>query len=169
MPIENRAAAPAPPISQPPTKPSSNPPATADDGELSASLSASALSEISPSRFNGAASAPTASIESASEPAPAPPDPQAAPSAPRQSAAQLIARRQLLRRLNLRRTLIPVLLTFGVLFPVFGILQFLIDPDSPLSAHHAMWMPLSLFTFGAVMLALAVMNILYVRDQLASQ
>jgi hypothetical protein len=65
-----------------------------------------------------------------------------------------------------RRTIIPILLTCGVLMIAFGLLKPLLGQDSPL-ADLPGWLPIVLFAAGALLLGLAVLNMLSVRQQLA--
>lgn len=64
-----------------------------------------------------------------------------------------------------RRSIIPILLTCGVLTIIFGTLKFALGPDSPL-ADLPVWLPIALFITGALLLALAVFNMLSVRQSL---
>jgi len=66
----------------------------------------------------------------------------------------------------LRRTFIPVLLTLGVASCALGSTQWLIDSEYPLSAHEMMWTAVTLPILGVVLLALAIVNMLYVRRRL---
>ena len=69
---------------------------------------------------------------------------------------------QLERRSHHRRTLIPILLTCGVLMPSIGSLRWLRGPESPFAAWPV-WAPLLLFVFGLMLLALAYANMSQVR------
>ena len=69
------------------------------------------------------------------------------------------------RNLEFRRTLIPILLTCGVMMLVFAVLRFFTGPDSMLT-NLPIWIPIALVTAGLVLLALAVVNILGVRAEL---
>jgi len=66
------------------------------------------------------------------------------------------------RRLVWRRTLIPILLTLGVLFVGLGAAQWVIDADYPFSAQNLMWVAVLLPSVGIMLLTLAVMNMRYV-------
>jgi type IV secretory pathway VirB10-like protein len=76
-----------------------------------------------------------------------------------------IARR---KSLNLRRTLIPILLTLGVITLVFGSMKFFSGPDSML-ANIPGYMPIILLIAAAVLLVLAVFNMLSVKVQLDAE
>ena len=78
--------------------------------------------------------------------------------APRRSTRDLIAE----RRIHNRRTLIPILLTCGVLMPAVGSLKWLMGPESPF-ASWSIWAPVALGACGAVLLTLAVANMLQVK------
>jgi hypothetical protein len=95
------------------------------------------------------------------------PDDTAAPApdpsvfAPKRATREIVADRQL----HTKRTLIPILLTTGVLFPAVGSLKWTLGPDSPFAAWSVVTAA-ALITTGAVLLALAVFNMLQVRDML---
>src|SRR4051812_41409650 len=71
------------------------------------------------------------------------PAPDAAVFAPRQSTAALVAR----QRLEHKRTLIPVLLTSGVLLPAIGSLKWLAGRDTWF-ADMELWVPLVMSAAG---------------------
>lgn len=75
-------------------------------------------------------------------------------------------------RLGFRRTLIPILITMGLCLPTLGIWWFALDADNPFRnpdlPFPPLALPVALLGVGAVMLALAVMNMLQVRKQLAA-
>jgi hypothetical protein len=62
-----------------------------------------------------------------------------------------------------RRTLIPVLLTLGVLFTCLGTAPWLIDPEFPFSATNLVWAAVLLPIVGIVLLILAAVNMAYVK------
>ena len=70
-------------------------------------------------------------------------------------------------RLSFRRTIIPILLTMGVALPGCAIWWFTLDEDAPLRLIGLRF-PITLTLIGIVMLALAILNMLQVRDQLAA-
>jgi hypothetical protein len=73
----------------------------------------------------------------------------------------------LFKTLGFRRTAIPILLTTSILMLAVAALRFVVDPDSVLALLPA-WTPLAL-TFAAVLfLAVAVLNMMQVRQQLAA-
>src|SRR5439155_17400385 len=49
-----------------------------------------------------------------------------------------------LQSLSMRRTMIPILLTLGVVLPAIGIAQWLADPEYPFSAHAMLWSAIAL-------------------------
>jgi hypothetical protein len=87
------------------------------------------------------------------------PAPDASVFAPRRSTRDLVAE----RRLRNRRTLIPILLTCGVLMPAVGALKWLRGAESPFSAWPV-WAPLALIGFGIVLLSLSIANMMQVRQ-----
>jgi hypothetical protein len=91
------------------------------------------------------------------------PAPDASVFAPRRSTRDLVAE----RRIRNRRTLIPILLTCGVLMPAVGALKWLRGPESPFSVWP-IWAPLALIGFGIVLLLLAVANMMQVRRMMQS-
>jgi hypothetical protein len=97
------------------------------------------------------------------------PAPDAAVFAPRpKSAAALKAHRTAVyQTVEFRRTMIPVLLTCGVLMLVFAVLKFLARADSPL-ADLPMWLPVVLIITAIALLGLGVLNMLSVQNSLAA-
>src|SRR5579884_4119663 len=65
--------------------------------------------------------------------------------------------------LTLRRTVIPILLTCGVILLVLGTMPFFLSTDNPLSALPR-WISLALWGTGLFLLALAVVNMLAVKQ-----
>ena len=88
-----------------------------------------------------------------------PPDPSVF--APKQSTRDLV----LERRIHNRRTLIPILLTCGVLMPAVGSLKWLRGADSPFAAWPT-WAPVVLSLCGLLLLVLAVANMTQVRQMM---
>ena len=100
------------------------------------------------------------------------PAPDAAVFAPRAGqAAQpprgAFQRSALYQTIEFRRTIIPILLTCGGLMIGFGSLKYVMGEDSPLS-ELPVWLPVLLFVTGALLLGLAVANMLSVKHQLAA-
>ena len=89
------------------------------------------------------------------------PAPDASVFAPRRSTRDLIAE----RRIHNRRTLIPILLTCGVLMPAVGSLKWLRGPESPFATWPT-WAPLVLVGCGVLLLLLAVANMVQVREMM---
>lgn len=69
------------------------------------------------------------------------------------------------RRLFLRQTVIPPLLTLGVLMPISGVASLLMRDDSPLGEHPLV--PIMLILLGLLTLGAAVLNMLQVRQLLS--
>ncbi|HEY7087512.1 MAG TPA: hypothetical protein VH518_05440 [Tepidisphaeraceae bacterium] len=74
-------------------------------------------------------------------------------------------RASLLASMRLRRTLIPILLTSGVMLPTLGILWFMTDEESPFR-RVGMGVPVTLIVVGAVLLLLGLVNAFQVKHQL---
>jgi len=72
----------------------------------------------------------------------------------------------LFKRLSFRQTLIPVLLTLGVLMPIFGVLPLVMPAESPWAAISD-WVAYLCIGLGVALLGLAIVNMLLVRQQLA--
>ena len=68
--------------------------------------------------------------------------------------------------LSFKQTLIPILLTTGVMLIVFGSLKFIMGAESPFSALPG-WTLGVMFGFGALMLAFGAFTMLQVREQLS--
>jgi len=77
------------------------------------------------------------------------------------------ARAKMARKKNLeiRRTFIPILLTSGTVLIGFASLRFVSGPDSTLSDLD-LWIPIVLVLLAVVFFAVAVVNMLSVKDQL---
>jgi hypothetical protein len=89
------------------------------------------------------------------------PAPDASVFAPRRTTRDLATD----RHIHNRRTLIPILLTCGVLLPAIGSLKWLRGPESPFAAWP-MWAPLLLAACGLLMLLLAFANMRQVRHMM---
>jgi hypothetical protein len=75
-------------------------------------------------------------------------------------------RTAILKELYTRRTMIPILLTLGVLFCAIGAAQWLADADYPYAARNMIVSAVALPVLGAVLLAIAGVNMAYVRRRL---
>jgi hypothetical protein len=64
--------------------------------------------------------------------------------------------------LQFRRTLIPILLTFGVALPATGIWWFTLGPESPIKVL-GLFFPITTMVLGAMLLLLAVLNMAQVK------
>jgi hypothetical protein len=93
------------------------------------------------------------------------PAPDAAVFAPKHIGRGSHRRSALYQTIEFRRTIIPVLLTCGVLTIAFGMLKYALGEDSPLSELPG-WLPIVLFITGALLLTLAVTNMLSVHHHL---
>lgn len=92
--------------------------------------------------------------------------PPPAPGAPARSSinpAALLATRTLGRK----RTVIPILLTCGALLVISGAARWVVSDDSAFHFVSAA-MSLALLGFGGLLLFIAVLNMLQVRDQIAA-
>ena len=69
------------------------------------------------------------------------------------------------RTVGFKQTLIPILLSQGVLLPLIATYLLVLGEESPLAGHA--WIPLSLLGIGLVLLLFAVITMLQVRNQLA--
>jgi hypothetical protein len=86
----------------------------------------------------------------------------------KKAAATAKAKAAVRKNLEFRRTMIPILLTCGVLMLGFASLKFVSGSESSLSVLP-IWVPVLLVLAGAIVLALAVVNILTVKNQLSSK
>jgi hypothetical protein len=94
---------------------------------------------------------------------PAPPPEAFAPRPPRpRPQRELVS-----RTVGFKQTLIPILLTQGVLLPGIGAYLFSLGDESPLVGH--IWIPLSLLVIGFILLLFAALTMLQVKDQLARE
>jgi hypothetical protein len=74
------------------------------------------------------------------------------------------------RKLEFRRTMIPIYLTFGLLLLVIASLRFMIDPESVLAVTLApVWAPIVLALVGIAMISLSILTMLQVKEQLEKQ
>jgi len=72
----------------------------------------------------------------------------------------------MLRTLAFKQTMIPILLTMGVLLSGIAVWVFTLGEESPVAG--AAWIPAAVLGIGAVMLIFAVVVMLQVRGQLAA-
>jgi hypothetical protein len=101
-----------------------------------------------------------------SMPTPLPAETSAAPiPAPDAQALSSPARGSDDRANRIRRTLIPILLTCGVLLIATASLKWIAGPIS-VFAQLELWMAILMIALGAMLLAVAGLNMLQVRDQL---
>jgi hypothetical protein len=145
----------APTLSSPPT--SSPPPGATDDH---------AGSEIAPLSSDGEEEHHHVTLDD--DDAVIVPAPDLSAFAPRPHARRPVGvgrHAAIYQTIEFRRTIIPVLLTCGVLTTAFGSLKYALGEDSPL-ADLPRWLPIGLFITGAMLLGLAVVNMLSVRQQL---
>ncbi len=70
--------------------------------------------------------------------------------------------------LEFRRTLIPILLTFGVALPASGIWWFTLDAESPIKVL-GLFFPITMMVLGAILLLLAVLNMAQVKRLMQQQ
>lgn len=69
------------------------------------------------------------------------------------------------QNVNFKRTIIPPMLTVGVLLPIFGLVVLLSGEDFPLYGHT--FLAVTLLVMGLMVLAAAVVTMLQVRFLLA--
>jgi hypothetical protein len=72
------------------------------------------------------------------------------------------------KQLEFRRTLIPVLLTMGVLMFIFASLRFVLGVDSPLT-RLPVFLPIILIFGGCTLITFAVINMLSVKAELGNR
>jgi hypothetical protein len=68
------------------------------------------------------------------------------------------------RTLGFKQTIIPILLTMGVLLPAIAGWNFALGEESPIA--DAVWIPLTLLGIGVIMLVLGVITMFQVKHQL---
>lgn len=95
-----------------------------------------------------------------------PAKPQAAASTPQRPAAATRPSTANDRNLHLRQTVIPPLLTMGTLMPLLGLVSLLLGDESPLGESKLV--PVLLIVVGLLILGMAAMNMLQVRQQLSA-
>jgi hypothetical protein len=69
------------------------------------------------------------------------------------------------KTLKFKRTIIPILLTSGLLLIIFGVSRFIAGPDSPLSVLP-MWLIATVFVMALLLLVFGAMTMLQVKDEL---
>jgi hypothetical protein len=72
----------------------------------------------------------------------------------------------MLRTLAFKQTMIPILLTMGVLLSGIAVWVFSLGEESPVAG--ATWIPAAVLGIGAVMLVFAVVTMLQVRGQMTA-
>jgi hypothetical protein len=72
------------------------------------------------------------------------------------------------KTLGFRRTVIPVLLCTGLMMLVMFAARSFVDEEAPL-AHLPSWIGMTLLATGVVLVALAILNMLLVRGELAKR
>jgi uncharacterized membrane protein YidH (DUF202 family) len=77
-------------------------------------------------------------------------------------------RKRVLQSMYLRRTLIPIMLTAGVMLPTLGGLWFTTDTTSAFRGTGE-WVPFTLIGVGVLLLVLGLVNAFHVRHQLQTQ
>lgn len=76
------------------------------------------------------------------------------------------AKQHFAQGLEFKRTLIPILLTLGVICPVIGLMGFLVGPMSPFVKLKEARFSVPFILIGVVMLGLGVVTMLQVRHEL---
>jgi hypothetical protein len=74
-------------------------------------------------------------------------------------------REPLARTLGFKQTLIPILLTMGIMLAGIAAWSFALGDESPVAAKS--WITVAVLAIGALMLVLAVITMLQVRNQLS--
>jgi hypothetical protein len=87
---------------------------------------------------------------------------------PRRRPTTSVARKRLLQSMPVRRTLIPIMLTGGLILLSLGGLWFTTDTTSPFRKPGD-WVPYCLFGVGVVLLGMGFVNALQVRHELKSR
>ena len=96
------------------------------------------------------------------------PERLASASAARYGAARATSRAGGTRSLFFRRTMIPILLTCGLIFPALAAMWLSTDRDHVVR-RTGPWLPVTLVALGAVFLLLAVVNMAQVRHLMTRQ
>jgi hypothetical protein len=86
-----------------------------------------------------------------------------APTKPSNAVAEARAKAARQKNLNFRKTLIPILLTSGVILIGFASLKFMAGSDSMLT-DMPIWIPVILLLLAAMFLSLAAVNMLSVKN-----
>jgi hypothetical protein len=165
--------APIPPPASPPSRSSSSPPSSSSSGRVRPSspmrpaapdASASALAPAPADE--GEFTTDDENVPVNLDEGPAPPVDYRGP-----ATSKPIARPQrtpLFKTLGFRRTVIPVMLTLGIMMIVMGAARWVVDEEAPLTRMPP-WVTAVLFAAGALMLVLGVANMLMVRGELAKR
>lgn len=171
----------APPSPQRPAVPNTRPPAPSQVRDVPPLAPAPAGPAASSSARSRPASplrpaAPTAADPQLPEPeeddpagAPFTYDPSAAATVGSRSPAKPVARPRrtpMFKSLGFRRTIIPVMLSSGVMMIVMAAAKLVVDEEAPL-ARLPGWISLVLVVTGLIMLALGAANMMMVRTELA--
>lgn len=70
-----------------------------------------------------------------------------------------------LRKLDFRKTTIPILLTVGLLLMIIPAFRFFVDPETPLAAVlRPLWLSILLLLTGAAMITFGVLTMLQVKN-----
>lgn len=78
----------------------------------------------------------------------------------------VVRQQHLVQRLEFKRTLIPILLTLGVICPFVGLMGYFVKATSPYARLAEVWFSIPFTLTGLVMLGLGVMTMLQVRHEL---
>ncbi len=113
-----------------------------------------------PAGFAGRPASPIEEPEAVPSPAPA------SSAGPRVPSAVLKLNEQA-KQVEFKRTIIPLLLTMGVILPLGGIAAILLGEDSPFGEGIAL--PISMVVMGLLILAAAIVTMMQVRAALLQQ
>ena len=70
------------------------------------------------------------------------------------------------RTVGFKQTMIPILLTMGVMLSGIAVWSFMLGEESPVAGHA--WIPIAVLVIGLVMLGFGVVTMLQVKNQLAA-
>lgn len=153
----DRPATPAQPAAEPPQPATQRPDRPAAARPAAPSRPAATARPASPER----AAAPS----TATSRRPATPDVR---SPARPAARQPAGPEPIFARLSFRQTIIPPLLTGGLLMIILGVLRFVAPSDSPF-AFIPLWVSIMVLVLGALLIAVGALNMYQVRRQLSEQ
>ena len=78
-----------------------------------------------------------------------------------------LRRQHLVQTLGFKRTIIPILLTLGIVCPFTALTGFFVGPFSPFAKLTVWWFSVPFVLIGIVMLILGILTMFQVRNELA--